>query len=783
MTKVTSGLGKVIKIERRITLNYLFIAEKPSLMRSVQSCYNNHKKEIEKEVGKIDFVALSGHVCGYYEPNDYPKWNCRWQDIDYPMIPDVWKVKPTGDSRKAQIIKKIQESANLYDGIIVGTDSDTEGYGIYYHLEHYLGLENKKTLRFVEHSLTDSEILQSLLSMTDYHTDPVHVRFTQSFLLRSRADWLYGMNATRMMSSKMNSLMTIGRVKSPTIKLVYDNSLAIENFVQRKYYVIQAEYDGFTAPLVGSDFKPLQFDTLALAEQKKSEIPLEGIVEKKQEKEVKTHAPKLYDLSSIQTEAGRIYGYTPEETLMYIQSLYETHKVISYPRTQCRYVSTEKAKEFVHMLRKVAVFDDLKPYLEKISNADIARVLHDKQVVNDKEVEKESHDALLPTDTTPVLGKLNAGEINICKMIYIRLLAQFLPILTEQKTTLVLNHGGNRFIVHGKSVTEQGWRVLYRESKDVNIPYLSEGQSISAKQFRCAEKMTTPPKRLTQPELLNAMVNIANQVEDEVLRKSLSNSKGIGTPATRAAIIKDIIARGYVEDRKGLYITSKGKSYIENMRGLEIISPVFAALMDYDIKKIQRGEIGYDEAYAQTINKLNSVCHQIDSMKVKSVKPKYKCLKCGSGLIDSKWEYKCPSCDFKLSKFICGKQIDESVLDMLYAGKPTPKFVFRKKDGSEFKARLKFAESGLAFDFTSGLTCPFCGGGVKENRAGCFCNCGLKLFNPLSGKTLTENQIRTLLEKKKLPIMKGFVGRSGNKFDAGLELTDAKTVKFVFKRS
>ena len=234
-------------------MKYLFIAEKPSLMRDVQSCYRNHTVEIKQVVGSIDFVALAGHACRNAEPNDYELWNDKWENVSYPMLPDTWKIKPIKD--KVSILTKIKQMAPNYDGIIVGTDSDTEGYGIYYLVEQYLGLQNMKALRFMEHSLTDKEILHSLLTMTDYHTDPVHVRYTQSFLLRSKADWLYGMNATRLASVNTGKLLTIGRVKAPTLKLVYDNSMSIENFKPETYYQIQADYGSFKAIMVDKEGK------------------------------------------------------------------------------------------------------------------------------------------------------------------------------------------------------------------------------------------------------------------------------------------------------------------------------------------------------------------------------------------------------------------------------------------------------------------------------------------------------------------------------------------------
>lgn len=187
--------------------NYVFIAEKPSLMREVKACYQKHREEINHAVGTIDFTALAGHVCRYMEPDEYGDWSEAWESISYPMIPKQWGIVPI--KGKEAILETIRQLAQVHDGIIVGTDSDTEGYGIYYLLEAYLGLSGKKALRFLEHSLTDKEILASLLSMTDFHTDPVHRRFTQLYLLRAQADWLYGMNATRAATCSTGRLMTI----------------------------------------------------------------------------------------------------------------------------------------------------------------------------------------------------------------------------------------------------------------------------------------------------------------------------------------------------------------------------------------------------------------------------------------------------------------------------------------------------------------------------------------------------------------------------------------------
>lgn len=766
-------------------MKYLFIAEKPSLMRDVQACYFRHKAEVQAKVGDIDFIALSGHVCTNFEPDDYDQWaNVKWQNVDYPMIPTAWGIKPIPDKRKNETIRQIKTAVPSYDGIIVGTDSDVEGYGIYYLLEHYLGLEKKPALRFMEHSLADLEILQSLLSMTDYHKDPRHVRFTESFLLRSRSDWLYGMNATRMMTVKTTKLTTIGRVKAPTIKLVYDNSKSIDEFVPEDYYQAEAQYDGFTAMLVDDSMKEVRF-------KDKSDIPdfpLEGkIIEAKKERK-KTHAPKLFDLSAIQSEAGSKYGLKPSETLDIIQSLYEKHKVISYPRTQCRFVSTEKAKEFQDMVRNMDVFPELAPFISEIRPSAYTDILSDKSVVNDKEIEKESHDALLPTSVRPDPSKLTDQERKICLMIYTRLLAQLLPAYEEDKTQLKIQHGDGIFKADGNMPAVQGWRQLYKARAGKTIPELNKGDTVTAREISPKKGTTRPPKRLTQSSLIDAMENISKTIDDAKLRKSLEESKGIGTPATRASIITDIIGRGYVEDRKdGLYITEAGKAYIGSVQSLDIVSPVFAASIDTDIKKIQRGEEEYGAVYARIIDGLDKMCRQINGIKVSLPETGAVCPICGSPLYDTKYQYICQNDGLAVSKFICGHYVTPEELKRMAEGESVGPFDFKKKDGKTFSAKLKIDKTAkkIAFDFAPDyIMCPKCGKKMlKLNKWGAFCDsCDFKFFRTEYGREFTDGEIRHLMKEKRLENLQGFVSkRTGKTYSATLYLDDDFKAKLSFE--
>ena len=756
------------------------------------------------------------------------------------MIPDPWQIKPIADRRKQETLAQIKRRAADYDGIIVGTDSDVEGYGIYWLMEQYLGLNEKPALRFIEHSLTDAEILKSLLTMTDYHQNPTHVHFVQSFLIRSRADWLFGMNASRMLTNKRGSLIKAGRVKSPTIKLVYDNSMAIENFANRKYFVLEAAYGYPVAEAgekaasdeavgtseaatidEGSVFKAVlqneegdvQFENPKLF----AEYALEGIVTAVETKRSASHAPKLFDLAALQAEAGSKYKFKPDQTLELVQRLYEKHKVISYPRTQCRYVSTEKAKEFAAMIENLAVFEDLKLIADAIDPGVFEKILNDKAVVNDAEVAKESHDALLPTLKRPDLSRMSADEQIICRMIYTRLLAQFLPKLSEDKTTIQIRHAevdedaaadtgniasagaaadadaGGIFKATGKIVVEPGWSILYKKSNDHALPKLKKGDRITAGTIQPVQKETSPPKRLTQATLINAMRNIATQIEDKELKKSLADSQGIGTPATRAAIIKDILDSGYIEEKKsGLYITAKGKSYIDAVKDFDIAYPVFAADMDNHIKKVQRGEAEYEQVMNEVLEKLQDMCKKIgqDLEEVEAelapfepVQTDIRCIKCGGVMEEQKKHYQCLGCGAKIYKNTSGAIIDLELLRKLESGAQSGYLNFKNRAGKPFRAALKLDEKGeieMVF-FEESVQCPKCRKKAVLNQWGVFCGvkkCGHKLFRSFCGHDFSYPEMKALLDGK--AVAASFQSKAGKAFNAKVHLNADGDYTFDF---
>lgn len=760
-------------------MKYLLIAEKPSLMRSIRDCYINHKSEIVKKVGEIEFIALSGHVCRNAEPNEYPQWsNVPWMRISYPMVPAQWKTLPIKDSYKQKTLKELREKIAQCDALICATDSDVEGYGIHFMVSECLHLHNKPTLRFVEHSLTDKEILKSLLSMTDMHTDPVHIRFTNSYLVRSRADWLYGFNLSRVVTMATGTKKAVGRVKAPTIKMVYDRCNEIDGFVKRTYYQVAADYGDFRGVLVDETGKAVQYES---KDETPTDIPADGVVAGVKEEKKVSHCQKLYDLSALQTDAGRAYGYSPQETLDAAQSLYEKHKVLSYPRTQCRYVSTERAKEFPSMLNALYAF----PQISAVKGGvDVSRA-NNNRVVNDAEVQKEAHDALLPTGVVKDPGSLNEKERNIYWLVCKRLAEQFLPDAVDKKTTVLAAHpdmGGYMFKAEGSSVIERGFRVLSKERTQVSIPALKKGAALKAVSITPVECATRPAKRFTQASLAEAMENIASLIKnDKEAKASLAESKGIGQASTRAKIISEIIHFGYVEEKKGgLYITDSGREYVESLEGIGITDPIFAANLDMQIKRVQRGEESYDAAYGAVVESLTGAVKKAAAMGIGGA-TNVPCPSCGRQLVAGQWDYSC-ECGYKIRRRFCEHTISTEELKTLLSGGAIGPFHLKSKGGKNFDARLILKDGKITFPDETEQTevrCPKCGTPLTASKYSYICGCGFKTPRIICDHEINAPEMESLFMGKEIGPFE-MRNKAGKAFSAKLKMKADYSLEFIF---
>ena len=772
-------------------MKYLYLAEKPSAMKAVRAAYNASNKPL----GDIDFFALAGHICRLCEPKEYDGWDVKWADRKLPMIPNPFKVGILTDNKVKDLKEQLKKEK--YDAIIVGTDSDVEGNGIYDLIETYLGLQNYKTYRFFESDLTPAGIMKSMNNLTDYHTNPRDVGMTQSFRIRSRFDWLIGFNMTVAYTVKSGFLMKVGRVKAPTLKLVYDNCKAIDGFSSKTAYQpsITTENPEIVAYMIDEEGKASSYPDKNDAQIIQDSLTGEAEVLSFDKTTKKTQPDQLYKLTDIQVEAGSKYGYTPEKTLDLIQSLYEKHKLISYPRTDGRYVSSEKSKDFARLLKAVEAMPSLSEFAKSVTPEAIAAAQGNKRFVNDAEVQKSSHDALIPTGDTAALGSLSIDEMNICEMIFKRFLAIFFPPLEEEKTKAILTDNGIKFSCTGSKVLKPGYTVLFQNPKEAPLPDLTKGQKLKEKEKSLHEIVSKPPARFTQATLIKAMENVQKYMaaDETELKNAMKKAGGIGQPSSRAAIISELVSTGYIEDvksgkGKGLHITDSGKRYIENLGSSSIVSPELSAQWEVYMNDIREGNTTYDEVYNKVIDYVYEALDELKKMNIQRVstgnrKEVGKCPKCGRPVVALQKGYGCsgyPECDFSIFKNVAGVDLTDKNVSDLLAGRETSVIPgFKKKDGGTFSAALILNEehkiSWAPFENKTELKCPKCGKPLIKTPSTYKCSeCDFILWSKICEKTLTEAQVAKLITGEPTGVIKGFKKKDGSKFDAALIIKDGK---------
>ena len=688
---------------------YLFISEKPSAMRAVRDAYEHS----DKWLGPIEFFALSGHICRLLQPKEYTQWrNRKWEELPLPMVPETFATG-VGNVKIFQELKARIQSRH-YDGIIVGTDSDLEGNGIYDLIEQSLHLQEMKTYRFFEKDLTKKGILESLHGLTDYHKEPRDVRMTQAYRIRSRFDWLIGYNMSVGYTVRAGFNMRVGRVKAPTLKLVYDNCRAIDTFQPKSSYLPVAVSGEINAFYCDEKWREQPFEEKKDAQEVLGRCgdTLELVSVKK--KIMERLPQQLYKLTDIQVEAGQKYGYTPETVLACIQNLYEKYKLLSYPRTDCRYISSEKARELPKLLRAVMVIPGMDTVVKGLTQADIDRVRNDSRYVNNKEVEKSSHDALIPTGKIMDLSSLEEKERNICTMIYKRFLSAFLPPLAEEKTKYLFLAGKDLFTAAGSRVLDEGFtRIFDRSPGERILPALSEEEILKIQEKRIHTVQSRPPKRFTQALLIDAMENLHKYLPKGDYKNILQEAHGIGQPSSRAAIIKELITTGYMEQKKqGLYITEMGRAYIENLSGSSLTDPMTAAKCEEYIKNVREGVEGYGSAYQKILAYLNELLGDLEKAQFnksgyankKEMEIDAPCPACGKPIRKHPWGYGCsgyPGCRFSIGK-VCGKMLTEKqVISLCRKGSTGVLKGFHAKSGNTFDASLIYDhDTGkLRFEF------------------------------------------------------------------------------------
>ena len=656
------GVWLLIFLRKEQMQMKLVLAEKPSVAQSIAKVLGAAKREDGYLEGNGYVVSWCvGHLVELAQPEAYDAKYSKWAYADLPIFPMDWQYEVSAGTRKQfGILKKLMAREDVAS-LVCATDAGREGELIFRLVYHKAGCR-KPFERLWISSMEDVAIkegFENLRSGTEY--DALY----EAALCRERADWIVGINATRLFSTLYGQTLNVGRVMTPTLALAVMREAAISAFKPEPFYTVQIGLDGFTA---ASE----RFKTKAAAEAVKQSCSV-AIVQKAECKEKTEKPPALYDLTSLQREANRVLGYTAQQTLDYAQSLYEK-RLITYPRTDSRFLTEDMAASLPGLVTDTG----------KAFAVEEPIPIHVQQVINGSKV--TDHHALLPTKSmaNADLAALPAGERNVLRLIAARLLCAVGEPHRYAETTLTTICAGEEFSAKGKVVLSEGWKTVERkmlgdllgkQKEAVVLPDVKEQSQCSVAGAELKEGQTSPPKPYTEDTLLSAMQAAgADSMPEGVERQ------GIGTPATRAATIEKLVQKGFLE-RKGskktkvLLPTDKGKALITVMPE-EIQSPEMTADWETKLLQIERSEMEPSEFMTEIKEMISSLVTTTEAAKGANALMKNKiigvCPNCGKPVVEREKGWFCENreCRFVLWKdnaFLkrLGKRMDAHVADKL----------------------------------------------------------------------------------------------------------------------
>lgn len=629
----------------------LVIAEKPSVAMALASVLGAKKKQDGYLEGNGYMVSWCfGHLLELAEPEAYGEQYAKWRYEDLPILPEQWKYTAARDKKKQlDLLCRLMKDKQV-DSVVCATDAGREGELIFRWVYHYAKCKKPMERLWIS-SMEDAAIRDGFASLrpgADYD------RLYDAALCRAGADWLVGINATRLFSVLYGATLNVGRVMSPTLALLVQREKDIAAFRSKSFYVPEIVCGGFTASGEKSEDKK---------EAEKIRAACDGHTASvlSVEKQTKTvQPPKLYDLTSLQRDCNRIYGYTAQQTLDYLQALYEK-KLATYPRTDSQYLTEDMQAGTVSL---IGWLRDNMPFGKGYTGEpDIDRVTDGSKVTD--------HHAIIPTAeiTKADLSELPAGERDVLTLIALRLLCATAQAHRFEAVTATLDCAGYSFTAKGKTVLQSGWkeieqihRMSLKRSKgeekdedDTALPDLQKGQEFKKVASSVREGKTSPPKHYTEDLLLAAMETAgAEDMPEDAERK------GLGTPATRAATLEKLVAAGFVErKKKQLLPTEKGMNLIlvlpENIK-----SPLLTAEWESKLKQVERGELGADafmkEIFDMSRNLIKN--HTVPDEKYLSLfsvdgrEPVGTCPRCGTAVYEGKKGFFCDNrdCSFALWK-------------------------------------------------------------------------------------------------------------------------------------
>ncbi len=682
----------------------LVIAEKPSVAMSLAAVLGATERKDGYLEGSGYLVSWCvGHLLELAQPEAYKEQYAKWRYEDLPILPENWKYEVPKDKKtQLALLCRLMKDKRV-DSVVCATDAGREGELIFRLVYEYAGC-NKPMERLWISSMEDAAIREGfdrLRPGSDYD------KLYDAAVCRAGADWLIGINATRLFSVLYGVTLNVGRVMSPTLALLVQRESDIESFISKPFYVPEITCGGFTA-------SGEKMTERSEAEKIRMDCDHNSAFVRSVEKQVKTiQPPRLYDLTTLQRECNRIYGYTAQQTLDYVQSLYEK-KLATYPRTDSQYLTKDMqatAASLILWLR------DNMPFGKGCAGEpDIDRVTDDSKVTD--------HHAIIPTVeiARTDLTELPSGERDVLTLLAVRLLCATTQAHRFETVTAMLDCQGHTFTAKGKTILQSGWKEVerihrmsirqseteHRENEDAALPVLKEGQTFETVSASLREGKTSPPKHYTEDTLLSAMENAgAEDMPDDAERK------GLGTPATRAATLEKLVSAGFVERKKKQLIpTKKGRNLIAVLPD-NIKSPILTAEWESMLKQVEHGELSATSFMDQIADMSRTLVkeHTAPEERFADLFPSSKgtvheavgvCPRCGAPVYEGKKGFFCDNreCSFALwkdNRFFSSKKksITKSVAAaLLKEGRISMSGLYSEKTGKTYDAEVILDDTG-----------------------------------------------------------------------------------------
>ncbi len=805
----------------------LIIAEKPSVAADISKALGGFTKH--DDYFESDAYVLSsavGHLLEIGMPEEEEVKRGKWTFAHLPAVPSKFALKPIekNENRLKTLLKLIKRKD--VGALINACDAGREGELIFRYIAQF-AKSTKPIKRLWLQSMTTAAIRDGFAKL---RTDEAMLPLADAAVCRSEADWLVGINGTRAMTA-FNSksggfqLTTVGRVQTPTLAILVDREAKIRAFRPRDYFEVMGTFRAAAGEYNGrwfdEKFKKTDDDPEGRAERLWEEARARAIaaacagkpgIVTEESKPTTQSPPLLYDLTSLQREANGRFGFSARTTLSLAQALYEKHKVLTYPRTDARalpedYIPTVNAT--LEELGQSNAFGTLAREIIKKKWVRPNKRIFDNSKISD-------HFAIIPTQVAP--KTLNEIEGKLYDLVVRRFLAVFYPAAEHLVTTRITRVEQEPFKTEGRILVTPGWLAVYgkeAQGDESSLVAVKPGETVATENVDVVQLVTKPPPRLNEATLLSAMEGAGKLIEDDELREAM-REKGLGTPATRAAIIEGLIAERYVyREGKELVPTAKAFSLLTLLHGLgvpELFSPELTAEWEFKLAQMEHGKLPRDTFMREIVAMTEHIVGQAKNYESDTIPGDFAtlvtpCPKCGSEVLEKYKKFQCVKCDFAFWKIMGGRQMEPQEAEVLLKEREIgPLEGFRSKMGRPFSAKLKLTDTNeVTFDFGNPIdddgpppdfsaqtplgTCPKCGNRVFEHGMAYVCEKAIgadRTCDFRSGRTILQRaiepaQMTKLLAERKTDLLQFVSQRTRRPFSAFLVVQKDGKVGFEFE--